>query len=129
MKTLRYLLIVMMVVLSSVSAKAQNSNHQSDSYTQMQNSMIGFRSTSTMQGSGSSIPTAAEYGVTFSDNLPEGDVQANAPGHLGNSRRARPDDWQDPMENPIGDGVWAMLLMAAGYLLYRVRTRKREVTA
>ena len=118
----------MMVVFSSVSAKAQNSNHQSDSYTQMQNSMIGFRSTSTMQGSGSTIPTAAEYGVTFSDNLPEGDVQANAPGHLGNSRRARPDDWQGPMENPIGDGVWAMLLMAAGYLLYRVRTRKREVT-
>ncbi|MBR4520108.1 MAG: hypothetical protein IKO63_01695, partial [Paludibacteraceae bacterium] len=28
---------------------------------------------------------------------------------------------------PIGDGVWAMLLMAAGYLIYRVRTRKREV--
>ena len=129
MKTLRYLLIVMMVVLSSVSAKAENSNHQPDSYTQMQNSMIDFRSTSTMQGSGSSIPTAAEYGVTFSDNLPEGDVQANAPGHLGNSRRGRPDDWQGPMENPIGDGVWAMLLMAAGYLLYRVRTRKREVTA
>ena len=129
MKTLRYLLIVMMVVLSSVSAKAQNSNHQPDSYIQMQNSMIDFRSTSTMQGSGSSIPTAAEHGVTFSDNLSEGDVQANAPGHLGNSRRARPDDWQDPMENPIGDGVWAMLLMAAGYLLYRVRTRKREVTA
>ena len=27
------------------------------------------------------------------------------------------------------DDLWALLLMAAGYLIYRVRTRKREVTA
>ena len=43
----------------------------------------------------------------------EGDDSGNLPG--------------EPF--PIGDGVWALLLMAAGYLIYRVRTRKREVTA
>ena len=40
-----------------------------------------------------------------------------------------PADPEGPMENPIGDGVWAMLVMATGYLIYRVRTRKREVMA
>ena len=27
---------------------------------------------------------------------------------------------------PVGDGMWVLLLMAAGYLIYRVRTRRRE---
>ena len=120
MKALRYLLIVMMVVLSSVSAKAQLA----------QDDDMGFKfySTSPLPASGTGLPQAAVSGTTFAGEAPA----AYAPG---SPRRATdggdtpPVDPQGPNENPIGDGVWAMLLMAAGYLLYRVRTREREVTA
>ena len=122
MKTLRYLLIVMMVVLSSVSAKAQLA----------QDDDMGFKfySTSPLPASGTGLPQAAVSGTTFAGEAPA----AYAPGSPrraadGDDGDTPPTDPKGPNENPIGDGVWAMLLMAAGYLLYRVRTRKREVTA
>ena len=120
MKALRYLLIVMMVVLSSVSAKAQLAQDDDMGFT--------FYSTSPLPASGTGLPQAAVSGTTFAGEAPA----AYAPG---SPRRATdggdtpPATPQGPNENPIGEGVWAMLLMAAGYLLYRVRTRKREVTA
>ena len=127
MKALRYLLVASVVMLTALPAGAQ--------YTKV-NSVAGcttfgqterqyqFRSTSTL------LPADTKLGLSeggaFSSSVSTGDPvgsQSSGP------RRERPGDWTGPMENPIGDGVWALLLMAAGYLIYRVRTRRREVTA
>ena len=113
----------MMVVLSSVSAKAQLAQDDDMGFT--------FYSTSPLPASGTGLPQAAVSGTTFAGEAPA----AYAPGRPrrdvgGGSGVADDEDPENPGEPfPIGDGVWAMLLMAAGYLLYRVRTRKREVTA
>ena len=136
MKTLRYLLIAIVVMLAVQSVSAQE-------YTRI-NSVAGcttfgqterqykFHSTSAILmadtqlglAEGGAFTTGISTGKPLSFTGPrrvgeddgfedEGDDSGNLPG--------------EPF--PIGDGVWALLLMAAGYLIYRVRTRKREVTA
>lgn len=90
-----------------------------------------FHSTSAMAGSGSSLPIAARNGMTFGSGTSDdkssalsGRRRIGGSGSGTGGNEAEEND--DPQETPIGDGVWAMLLMAAGYLIYRVRTRKRE---
>ena len=124
MKALRYLLIAIVVMLTALPAGAQ--------YTKV-NSVAGcttfgqterqyqFYSTSAL------LPADTKLGLSEGGAFSSG-VSTGAPvgSQSSGPRRERPGDWTGPMENPIGDGVWAMLLMAAGYLIYRVRTRKRE---
>lgn len=136
MKTLRYLLIAIVVMLTALPAGAQ--------YTKV-NSVAGcttfgqterqyqFRSTSAM------LTEDTKLGLSegaFSSGVSTGEpINTKSSG----PRRATMDDdpfggetiggTENPQQpgTPLGDGVWAMLLMAAGYLIYRVRTRKREV--
>ena len=125
MKALRYLLVASVVMLTTQSVSAQE-------YTRI-NSVAGcttfgqterqykFYSTSAILAA--DVKMGLAEGGAFSSGVSTGDPvgsQSSGP------RRERPGDWTGPMENPIGDGVWAMLLMAAGYLIYRVRTRRRE---
>ena len=113
----------MMVVLSSVPAKAQ--------LAQDDNMGFKFYSTSPLPASGTGLPQAAVSGTTFAGEAPA----AYAPGR---PRRdvGGGDGFEDEGEEsgnlpgepaPIGDGMWVMMLMAVGYLIYRVRTRRREV--
>lgn len=68
---------------------------------------IIFRSTSSMPSMGSTIP-AAEILSEVGDETP-------APA---GPRRARPEDWDDPYDDPLGDAVIPLLLLAVGYGIY-----------
>jgi hypothetical protein len=125
MKALRYLLITFAVMMvMSVSAQSLAQEPQ-----------IGFQSTSSMVGSGSTLPQAAQYGVYTTYDQGYSASRANKPG----VRRVDLDGDgidDDTTENedentniaepfPIGDGMWAMVLLACAYVIFRyVRTRK-----
>ena len=132
MKTLRYLLIAIVVMLTALPAGAQYSKVNSVAgcttfeQTELQ---YQFQSTSAM------LTTDTKLGMSedgaFTTGISTGKPLSFTGPHRAPGEGDTPPstDPKGPNENPIGDGVWAMLLMAAGYLLYRVRTRKREVTA
>ena len=125
MKTLRYLLITFAVVMMSlqvVNAKAQNLAEQP---------RAEFHTTSSMVGSGSTLPQAAQSGAYTTYDI-------GAPGRSNKSGIKRglddddkpdvtiPDDNSDPDATPIGDGLWALLFCAAifgGVIAFR---RKRQ---
>ncbi len=142
MKTLRYLLMVVIVSLASVTAQAEytaqfkNSQNKPAFSSQQATTTYAVYTTSTLMESGSSLPMAARNGVTIGASTPNDDTPAYAPGRgglrrdVGGGTPAEDDDPDAPNEPyPVGDGMWVLLLMATGYLIYRVRTRRREVTA
>ena len=121
MKTLRYLLIILGMA-SFLSVQAQG-------VAQMPSS--SFRSTSTMVGSGSTLPVAAHTGVrvtgakvgTYADASYAS--QSNRPRRIGGNTSGGSGDREDPYEDPIGDAVLPLMLMAmlfAGGVYWR---RKR----
>lgn len=116
MKTLRYLLVALVIALASVSAKAQ--------FNQPVDTEYHFRSTSSYGSSGSSLPIAAQSGVVVGSATPDDNVPQYASGN--GPRRSRPDDWQEP-GLPIGNGICVLLMMAAGYAEYR-RRKLQNVT-
>ena len=133
MKTLRYLLMMMVVAIVSVTAQAQpksqfkNSQNQEAFSTQyVPTTHYVAKSTSALMESGSSLPMAARNGLTIGANTPDDNMPAYTPG-----RRARKDvggggttedDGGEPElpeePNPIGDGMWVLLILAAGYAWY-----------
>ena len=79
-----------------------------------------MHSTSTMVGSGSTLPNAASSGfISADDNLNSSNF--NTPR---GPRRAKEEDDEPPtnpngpMENPIGDAILPLLLLAAAYVIY-----------
>ncbi len=115
MKTInKVLLVVAIVIVSIVSAKAQYLAEQPST---------GFQSTSAMVGSGSTFQTGGEF---ISADM----YYDNATGsHRGTARRVTrpgseeggPDDPSNPFQDPIGDGLWVLMAMAAGFALLRRR--------
>lgn len=120
MKALRYLLMVMIVALVSVTVEAQFAPIDTE---------YQWQSTSVMIGSGSALPQAAIDGASTTD----GDDASSSPKggirRIGGNTSGGSDDREDPLYTPLGDGMWVMMVMAVGYLIYRVRTRKREAMA
>ena len=125
MKTLRYLLITFAVMMvMSVNAQSLAQEPQ-----------IGFQSTSSMVGSGSTLPQAAQYGVytTYDQGYNAG--RANKPGtrRLGEDEGVGGDgegnddpDPTNPAEPfPIGDGVWAMMVLACCYAVFAAWRKQR----
>ena len=98
MKALRYLLMVVAMV-SVLSIKAQSTAQLPE---------VQMQSTSVMMSSGSSLPQAAVTGVVTTDEAP-------ARANIGQPRRERPGDWDDPYKDPIGDAVWPLLALAAAF--------------
>ena len=119
MKALRYLLIafaaMMVVNVQAAQAKAQS---------MAQEPQIGFQSTSSMVGSGSTLPQAVRTGAYTTYDEVEG---PNSVIHkIGGNTEGGSDDREDPYGNPIGDGLWALLVLACAYLIMRVvRQRTR----
>ena len=70
-----------------------------------------FQSTSTMSGSGSTLPIAARNGMSA-----ENDNQTPNPKQ---PRKAPPITGGDDM--PVGDGVWVMMMLALGYAGWMMR--------
>ena len=111
MKAMKSLLIVLGLA-SVLSLSAQTFAEQPT---------VQMHSTSAMMGSGSELPQAAVTGVstTYTSNgvgssyIPTGPQRGAADGDTP------PDDPDGPMENPVGDTPWLlMLLLAGGYAIY-----------
>ena len=128
MKTLRYLLIAIVVMLTALPAGAQYSKVNSvagcTTFGQTER-QYQFHSTSAILTADTKL--GLSEGGAFTTGISTGKpLSFTGPRRAADEGDTPPADPEGPMENPIGDGVWAMLLMAAGYLIYRVRTRKRE---
>ena len=143
MKTMKYILLIICVACASTMMAVDYKLHQTSSATFKNTSTSGyssagtsgrtrslsapaqgggamvsvpavsFRSTSAMPSTGSSLSSA----VTMVVDEPETTV---TPG----PKRARPEDWEDPYEDPIGDAVLPLLLLAAGYVFFIARKRR-----
>ena len=119
MKTLRYLLITFAVMLvMSVNAQGLAEKPQ-----------VGFQSTSSMVGSGSTLPQAAQTGTWTTYDEGVGGTRANKPG----IRRGLDDD--DDINKPgqpfpIGEGMWVLMFCAvifSGVIAFRRKRQQRNV--
>ncbi len=121
MKTLRYLLIILGMA-SFLSVQAQG-------IAQMPTTP--FRSTSTMVGSGSTLPVAANTGVrvtstkvgTYADASYAS--QSSRPRRIGGNTSGGSEYREDPFEDPIGDAVLPLMLMLGAYGVLVYFRRKR----
>lgn len=79
-----------------------------------------FKSTSTISGSGSTLPCAAETGVytTVGDEAPRSGSGPRRVGGWGDNNAG------DPGAVPLGDAVLPLLLLAAGYGFFIARKRR-----
>lgn len=118
MKALRYLLMVMIVALMSVTVEAQFAPVDTE---------YQWQSTSVMIGSGSALPQAAIDGASTTT---DGDDASSSPKggirRIGGNTSGGSDDREDPLYTPLGDGMWGLLLLAAGFAAYKTRMRRKE---
>lgn len=78
---------------------------------------FNFHSTSVMSTSGSTLPSAASTGCILTDNQ-NGNNSPRGPRKAKGEGDDAPPDPNGPMENPLGDTPWLlMLLLALGYAL------------
>ena len=122
MKTLRYLLIVIgLVSVLSVSAQSTAQLPQA----QMQ-------STSGMVYSGSTLPQAAVTGAYVTGSTPGSYSPARV--HVGTIRKGASDEDEGdtppenppgPNENPVGDAMIPLALLACAYVLARAFRKRR----
>lgn len=121
--TLRYLLMVVAMV-SVLGVYAQSLAKQPE--TKM-------HSTSTMVGTGTTLPFAAADGTFITGSAPGTYAPAGRPGirkgDWNPTDEPGPDEGEnsEPWEDPIGDAVWPLLALAAAYALLRVYRRERRV--
>ena len=92
-----------------------------------------FHSTSTMAGSGSSLPIAARNGMTFSSTPDDNSSALSGRRRIGGSGSGtggnEAEENDDPQETPIGNGIWVLLLLAAGYVIYRMHAMRARKEA
>lgn len=134
MKALRYLLVAIAMVFVSLSAEAQFTkvNHLKGCTTFGQEErQFQFNSTSAMLTQEKNLGLAE--GGAFTTGISTG-----APLTITRPRRvdANDDGFEDEDEpespgepNPIGDGVWVLMLLAAGYVIYRVHAMRARKEA
>ena len=135
MKTMKYILLVICVTCASTMMAVDYKLHQSSSFKSTSSTQfysgcnvgapdashtvatvpaVKFHSTSAMPSVGSSLSTT---------NAAVGEDEAGMTVTPG-PKRSRPDDWDDPYEDPIGDAVLPLLLLAAGYVFFIARKRR-----
>ena len=107
MKTMKYIVLVCALIFSTALIANDNS------YSQMPT--LPFESTSSMPMSGTQLPNAAEDGVGIVSTPVTGPHRVN-PGQ-------RP---ADPFDDPVGDAILPLALLAAAYVLFLAR-KKRAV--
>lgn len=115
MKALRYILLVVSM-LSFLNTNAQVSTQDWGKQPEAQ-----MHSTSVMQGSGSTLPSAAVQGVSTISDQPTTSHAAYGP-----RKDPRPSDWSDPYKDPIGDALLPLALMACVYLIVRARRKRKS---
>lgn len=118
MKAMKHLLIVLSL-MSILSLNAQ---------TMVEYPVAQMHSTSSMVGSGSTLPNAASSGfISADDNLPSSSPRG--PRRVIDEEdkdEEKPESWEDPFKDPLTDAVPCLLLLALGYALYL--RRKKSVT-
>jgi hypothetical protein len=87
-----------------------------------------MHSTSTLVGSGSNLPNAASSGfISADDNLNSSNFNTpRGPRRVideDDKEEEKPEGWQDPMEDPIGDAILPMMLLAVVYGIYLRRKK------
>lgn len=103
MKTMKYIVVAFALTIA-MSINAQLAEMP----------QAGFQSTSTMEGTGSYLPSAAESGVVMAE------TPSDQPSRV--MRKGRPDPQDEPFRDPIGEGLWVLMAMAAGAALLRKRS-------
>ena len=86
-------------------------------------------STSAMVGSGSSLPQAAINGTqtTYDSKVFYGSKDpSRGPKKAAADGDTPPADPNGPMEDPLGDAVLPLLLLAAGYVVFVTRKRRAQ---
>lgn len=133
MKTLRYLLVAIVVMLTALPAGAQYSKVNSvagcTTFGQTER-QFQFNSTSSMLTQDTNLGLAE--GGAFTTGISTGaPLTITRPRRVGeNDGFEDEDEPESPGEpNPIGDGVWALLLLAAGYVIYRMRALRARKEA
>ena len=136
MKALRYLLSIIVVAILSVMGVSAQTPQYGKPYkgqetqsvyttTQMPAATMGTVDAAYMH-SGSSLPMAAQSGVTTTYDR----------GSLVRPRKGAseedggdtpPPDPHGPNEDPLGDVMWPLMMLALAYAIYKVsRMRRRE---
>ena len=109
MKTMKYIVLVCALIFSTALMANDNS-----SASQMP--ILPFESTSSMPMSGTQLPNAAEDGVGIVS------TPVTGPHRVGPSNPPA-----DPFEDPVGDAVLPLVLLAVGYVA--IVTRKKHAAA
>ena len=141
MKTLRYLLIICTLTMAAAmfgQAQFKTSENKTAFEHQVGKAHFEFYSTSTMMESGSRLPIAARNGLTIGANTPDDNTPS---GGARGPRRGKKDEdpfgggdiggIDKPQEpgTPVGEGMWVLLMMAAGYaggMMRRVRAQRNS---
>lgn len=114
MKAMKLLLIVFGLV-SVLSLSAQTFAEQPS---------MQMHSTSTMMGSGSELPQAAVTG-TYTTYTSGPSYSPRGPQRGAANGDTPPADPDGPMEEPLGDTPWVlMVLLVAGYAIYIARRQR-----
>lgn len=133
MKTLRYLLIATAMVFVSLSASAQFTkvNHLKGCTTFGQEErQFQFNSTSSMLTQDTNL--GLTEGGAFTTGINTGTpLTITRPRRVGENEGFEGEDEPDPMNEPfpIGDGVWVLMLLAAGYVIYRMHAMRARKEA
>lgn len=133
MKTTKYILFIVLLSVSTLAWAVEYNVYQtsfasyrSSSMTSNENGTIAtsygsisttaptmqFQSTSTMSGSGSTLSSTTNAIIESNEPNAQSDNGFSGP------RKARPEDNDDPYDDPLTDAVPCLLLLAIGYAIY-----------
>lgn len=118
-KSVKKMIIVVMAAVLALPAMAQ---WETDEQQNAARPSSTFQSTSTMQSSGSSYSTNP---MLNADGTATYNAASYAPAQAPSSgpRKVAPPAPEGP-PTPVGDGVWALLLIAAAYAAWSTLRRK-----
>lgn len=119
MKAMKFLLIVLGLA-SVLSISAQTFAEQPT---------VQMHSTSAMMGSGSELPQAALTGTytTYSSGSGSSFSPRGPQRSLENGdEEDKPDGWDEPFDEPLGDTPWALMLLLAGGYALRISLRRAQ---
>jgi hypothetical protein len=105
MKTMKYIVLVCALIFSTALMANDNSSSQMPT--------LPFESTSTMSLSGTQLPNASEEGVDIVS------APVTGPHRVGPGNPPA-----DPFDEPVGDAILPLLLLAVGYVA--IVTRKKH---